>query len=286
MVRFSTAFETTQTGGTCSPDGELLWQKSTDGKQNKYFLCYAPSFRNAGSGGPTGGNMKCDPGSYVSVEAPKFCCRHPRMTVFGQKWHAKVELCADLLAEFDPVDQKIRWRRGPASDATPEHFAQLQAASLGDKIPSPVAFEAIGEGSEWKLLLGSKCKGRAGTLIQWPSGRVEFCPSGSTPVHGNGYMSWQCDGMYKKEELIHCCSVNGVQKCVPNLVDQAASLKCNCPGIGGQTPDTEDEGKGSAKAASMLPVLPVFLAASGWQEAREAHSRTAGASQQLGHRFL
>lgn len=237
--------------------------------------------------------MKCDPGTYVSLEAPKFCCRHPRMQIesTGEKAYPKAELCGDLLAEFDPSDQKIRWKRGPDSDATPENFAHLQAAGMGAKLPSAVTFEAMKEGHEWKLLLGSKCKGRDGTLIVWPTGRAEFCPSGSTPVHGDGYMSWQCDGMYKKEESIFCCKVNGLEKCVPNMVDQAASLTCNCPGVGGASQDSdEDPKKGEVKKGS-LSALAVLLLASSWQQARGSDlaatsQQKRGAHPRLGHDFL
>merc|ERR1719238_1264313 len=71
-------------GGVCSPDGEMLWQKSVDGKQNRYYLCYAPATRNGGQG-PTGGSLACEPYSYVSVEGPRFCCRNPRITMNGEK---------------------------------------------------------------------------------------------------------------------------------------------------------------------------------------------------------
>merc|ERR1712096_98291 len=96
-------------------------------------------------------------------------------------------------------------------------------------------------GSEWKLLLGQRCKGRDGTLITWPSGRAEMCPTGTQPVHGDDYLSWQCDGHYKKEQRHFCCSVKGKMKCVPHLIDQAADMKCNCPGVGGGGWSEEEE---------------------------------------------
>merc|ERR1712028_222878 len=106
----------------------------------------------------------------------------------------------------------------------------LHESSMGTAIPSPVSTGAMKDGSEWKLLLGQRCKGREGTLITWPSGRCEMCPTGSQPVHGNGYASWMCDGSYKKEKTLHCCAVKGKMKCVPNLTNQSAQAKCICPG--------------------------------------------------------
>lgn len=237
------------TGGPCAPEGDMLWQKSPDGKQSQYKLCYAPAFRRGQ--GPTGGSLTCDANSYVMLEGPRFCCRHPRIALNGQKLKAEVEVCGDMLAEFDPAGQKLRYVKGPSSNATPELRDALQMASLGSNVPSPVGMQALDNNVEWKLLLGQKCKGRDGTLIQWPSGRAEMCPTGTTPVHGPGYMSWQCDASYKKKQTFHCCSVKGTMKCVPNLVDQAANMGCFCPGVGGGAwSDEPEEGADAAGEAT------------------------------------
>merc|ERR1712224_725596 len=193
-------------------EGDMLWQKTPDGKQSKYQLCYAPAYRNSGQG-PTGGSLQCEPNSYVSLEAPRFCCRNARILINGEKFHSKTEVCGDVAADFDAAPQKIRYTRGPASDGTPELMEKLQSASMGQKLPSAIGEQVMKEGSEWKLLLGQRCKGRDGTLISWPSGRVEMCPTGTQPVHGDGYLSWQCGGMYKKEKRLHCCMVKGKMKC-------------------------------------------------------------------------
>jgi len=221
----------------------------------------------------------------------------------GEKMHAKVEVCGDLQAEFDPGAQKIRYQRGPSSDGTPELMEALEYSSLGTALPSPIGHQAMQEGSEWKLLLGQRCKGRDGTLITWPTGRAEMCPTGTQPVHGAGYMSWQCDGTYKKEHRLHCCSVRKYEggqmamKCVPNLVDQAASLQCTCPGVGGST-WFEDEGEDYTDLATQqaegkhgkesigLPPLPVLLLTSFGLPRRSRGPSRRGCARQLGQVFL
>lgn len=292
------AVPTKSSTATCSPDGEMIWQKSPDGKSNKYFLCYAPAYRHAGQG-PTGGQLQCDPNSFVTVEGPKFCCRNPRININGTKMHAKEEICGDLQAEFDMASQKIRYLRGPSNDGTPELMYALEASSLGTTLPSPIGVEAMSDGSEWKLLLGQRCKGREGTLITWPSGRAEMCPTGTQPVHGSGYMSWQCDGSYKKESRLYCCSVNkpteqgGTKQmqCVPNLVDQAPPA-CKCAGVNANGWG-EDEAKGFAKGendevqgSSGLPPLPVLLLTSFGLPAQSRRPRRRGCVRQLGQDFL
>lgn len=307
-----TAFsDDTGTGGMCSPDGDMLWQKSPDGKQNRYWLCYAPASRHGSGQGPTGGSLQCEPNSYVSVEGPRYCCRHPRIMFNGVKLHAKSEVCGDVLADFDPAAQKMRLQNGPSTDGTPELIEALQQSSLGTLIPSPIGMEAMKEGNEWKLLLGQRCQGRDGTLIKWPTGRAEMCPTGSQPVQGAGYMSWQCDSSYKKNFRLHCCSVKSgpggakKMKCVPNMVNQSNSLGCQCEGInaggwGEEEPLKLDEHGNpinpvaglekagqppQAKPSSGLPPLNVvMLTAFGAPHRCEACCRRG--SRQLGHHFL
>lgn len=250
------------TGGTCSPEGEMLWRKSADGKNDRYEVCYGPAFRNHAFG-PSGGHLTCDQGTYLSLTAPKFCCKNPRQTIQGQSLHAKEDLCGDILAKFDPGDQKIRWLRGPETDAPPRQRSLLQFAGLGDAIPSPIAFQALKDGSEWKLLLGQRCKGRDGTLITWPTGRAELCPTGSQPVQGRDYASWQCDGFYAEEREVHCCEIRGKMRCVPHLSDQSSNGGCTCPGLGG-VGEGEDRNLQELLHNSSLPpalLVPTLLPA-------------------------
>jgi len=284
-------------GGVCAPEGEMIWQKSADGKQSKYSLCYAPATRHGGQG-PTGGSLNCDANSYVTVEGPRFCCRNPRININGEKMQAKVEVCGDVQADFDAAAQKIRYVRGPSFDGTPELQNALEDSSMGTNLPSPIGTQAMKDGSEWKLLLGQRCKGRDGTLISWPSGRAEMCPTGSQPVHGAGYASWQCDGTYKKEHRLHCCSVKGKMKCVPNLVDQASAMKCNCPGVGGSGWSEDAEGKedlekesevGGVTPSIGLSPLPVLLLTSSGVPGQSRKTRRPcrrGYGRQLGQSFL
>jgi hypothetical protein len=228
----------------------------------------------------------------------------------GEKMHAKYEVCGDMLAEFDQAGQKIRYTRGPSSDATPQLRRALEEASIGSSVPSTIAEKAFDQGSEWKSLLGQRCKGRDGTLITWPSGRAEMCPPGTQPVHGQDYLSWQCDGMYKKEKRLHCCSVKGRMRCVPNMVDQSGAMKCNCPGVGGggwteeeeeqkeeafEQPDGTENAENGAAAANSAektnasigidPLAAVLLTSYGFPgHSREARRR--GEARQLGQDFL
>jgi hypothetical protein len=203
-----------------------------------------------------------------------------------------------MRAEFDAAAQKIRYVSGPATDASPKLMEALQAASLGGTTPSPIGMEAVKEGTEWKLLLGQRCKGRDGTLIEWPSGRAEMCPTGTQPVSGDGYMSWQCDSMYKKNYRLHCCSVkssHGQKKiqCVPNLVDQSGSMGCQCSGVnaGGWSDAKEgEEGKDElpeGTESSMAPAsLCVALLPSLGASERIRGSCRRGCDRHPGHSFL
>merc|ERR1712139_149331 len=187
---------------------------------------------------------------------------------------------------------------GPTNDGTPELREAIEDSALGSTLPSAIGEQVMKEGSEWKLLLGQRCKGRDGTLIQWPTGRTEMCPTGTQPVHGNDYQSWQCDGSYKKEERLHCCSVKGKMKCVPNLVDKAASQKCNCQGVGGggwseeeedNKPQgrhgSEDEEEGPSQHIG-LPPLPVLLLTSFGPPHQSQRTRRRGCTRQVGKDFL
>jgi len=227
--------------------------------------------------------------------------------VNGEKMHAKYEVCGDMLAEFDQAAQKIRYTRGPSSDATPALRHALEQASIGSTIPSSIAEKAVESGTEWKSLLGQRCKGRDGTLITWPTGRAEMCPPGTQPVHGNDYMSWQCDGMYKKEKRLHCCAVKGKMRCVPNLVDQSGAMNCDCPGVGGGGWTEEEaeqkeeafEGDDNPAAAAanesksgqtnasigIDPLAAILLTSYGFP-GRSQGARRRGEARQLGQDFL
>merc|ERR1719506_433928 len=276
-------------GGMCSAEGDMIWQKTPDGRQSKYSLCYAPADRNSGTG-PTGGGLQCDANSYISLEAPRFCCRNPRILIEGEKLRAQTEVCGDVQAEFDPNAQKIRYVRGPSSDGTPELQEKLEASSVGTTLPSPIGIQAMREESDWKLILSERCKGRDGTLIQWPSGRVEMCPAGTQPVHGRDYLSWQCDGAYKTERRLHCCMVKGKMKCVPHLVDQGASMKCNCPGVGGSGEESAGSAEGdhpqAAQSSIGLPPLPVLLFTTFGMPGQLERPCRRGCTRQIGQKFL
>jgi len=290
-LRLATAFEDEGekvSGGTCSPEGDMLWRHKVNGDtwEDDYALCYAPGSRN-NNDGPSGA-LQCDANSYVMIDAPKFCCRNPRITVAGEKLHAKTEVCGDMLADFDPAGQKIRYVQGPASDGNPVLQQKLEDAALGSTLPSPIGTAVLKEGAEWKLLLGQRCQGRDGTLIQWPSGRVEMCPAGTQPVHGSEYMSWQCDGMYQKPLQLHCCTVRGKMKCVPNFIDQSGAAGCHCKGVGGiesTVEDHENNGEEAVKAQMGLSPLPALLLSSGAPAQLSRRSRR-GCTRQLGQHFL
>lgn len=174
--------------------------------------------------------MQCDKDSFVIVETPSFCCKNPRIQIGGEIKKAKApRVCGDLKAEFDQGNQKIRYVRGPATTAGPQQLDNLLSAGLGKMVPSPIAMQALRDSKEWSLIAGTKCKGRDGTLLEWTgTGRVELCPTGTTPVGGEGYSSWQCDEGYKEEVRLFCCSVKGRVKCVRKLNDKSAELGCRC----------------------------------------------------------
>eukprot|EP00419_Tripos_fusus_P023530 CAMPEP_0172718834 /NCGR_PEP_ID=MMETSP1074-20121228/75153_1 /TAXON_ID=2916 /ORGANISM="Ceratium fusus, Strain PA161109" /LENGTH=271 /DNA_ID=CAMNT_0013544109 /DNA_START=73 /DNA_END=885 /DNA_ORIENTATION=+ len=219
---------------TCAAEGEMLWEKALDGSDS-YALCYAPSVR-AGALGPSSGHLQCDRGSYFMVEAPKFCCRHPRIQVAGQSVPARGEVCGDLLAQYDAEQQQIKLARGPTTTGSDEQLADLNASATGDATPSQIAFHAMGDAGKWRPSAITTCSGKAGALITWLNGdtpnRAEFCPTGTTPVQGPGYASWQCDGMYSEDSLLHCCKVKGRLRCVNHIREQAPGSQCNCKGLG------------------------------------------------------
>mmetsp|Transcript_45020 Transcript_45020/g.90884 ORF Transcript_45020/g.90884 Transcript_45020/m.90884 type:complete len:294 (+) Transcript_45020:142-1023(+) len=249
-----TAFS--ETSSTCSPEGEMLWEKTSDGR-DIYSLCYAPSLRE-GSLGPTGGHQQCDAGSYFTVEAPRFCCRRPRIDIAGHQEQAKGQVCGDLMAEFEQEGQRLRVVRGPTSSASQQQLAELSTSGLGSAAPSPLAFHAMKDVGKWRQVGHRRCGGRSGTLIAWrhsdPPGRAELCPTGTAPVHGYGFASWACDGVYTQERYIHCCKVKGHLHCVNNLGEHRAWSQCNCKGPrGGQ--ETGD----APVASSVCPLLPALL---------------------------
>ena len=87
---------------------------------------------------------------------------------------------------------------------------------------------------EWQRVNQAVCRGDQGTLITWQNQKgehdtAELCPTGTVPVQGRGYMSFQCDGHRIQEQRYHCCKVNGALHCATDLVDTTAmEPSCNC----------------------------------------------------------
>eukprot|EP00929_Paragymnodinium_shiwhaense_P049752 TRINITY_DN25084_c0_g1_i1.p1 TRINITY_DN25084_c0_g1~~TRINITY_DN25084_c0_g1_i1.p1 ORF type:complete len:303 (-),score=40.43 TRINITY_DN25084_c0_g1_i1:69-977(-) len=261
---FPSSFENLA-GRQCSADGEMIWTKGDFG-EDKYAMCYAPSLVE-GAPGPTGGHISCDAGAPMfSVEAPKFCCHKPRMQnelVSNESTPAKGDLCADTLGEFDPATQRFRITRGPTTSGTLQNLASLQEAGLGDKSPSPMAFKGLKDGKEWVSLPQAKCQGHAGTLVKFkddPDGKVEYCPTGTSPVRGGDYSSWFCDNAYTKEDRMYCCSVHGRVRCSKHLVDESNVASCHCGGLGKgeETPESTLP----TKTSLLVPLVPLLSQAS------------------------
>lgn len=266
-------------GKTCPADGEMLWGKSTDDVDH-YSLCYAPTMK-AGNPGPSGGMLQCDENSYFMVEAPQFCCKNPRIEMGGKRIETKAEVCGDLLAEFNQGSQKLRLKRGPTSTGSSDQMAELDANSLGDDMPSPIAYWQAQQGNDWRPLNGARCRGRSGTMIAWtqsnPPGRAEMCPTGTPPVRGQGYASWACDGSYTKEKVYHCCKVKGRLHCVRNFSEQPEGVgACHCLGIGGLKQNDEEPA-----AASALPLFFPALATSLLPNVQTADAASAAAREHL-----
>merc|ERR1719356_1498874 len=164
------------------------------------------------------------------VEAPKFCCKKPRIELRGEgkKGNAVNEVC-------------------------------------GHVVPSPLAFDAVKKTDIWKPLLNVKCKGVDGMAVRWlhstPPGRAELCPPGTTPVGGAGYASWACDGLTTKEAQLHCCNVKGRMVCVRRFTDATSGNACDCSS--GGIPRSEPPRAGAkppAEAAAGLGALALSLA--------------------------
>jgi len=223
-----------QEHSTCSPDGNMLWSKGSDGSDN-FSMCYAPALVGGGFG-PSGGHLQCDAGSYFFTESPKFCCTNPRVDINGTTVFAKKkELCGDTLANFNEDSQQIKFLRGPQANAKQEDLDDLAAAGRGDTVPSVVGFKAIKKDEDWERVNQAVCRGDRGTLVTWTNTKegekthAELCPTGTVPVQGRGYMSFQCDGHVIKERRYYCCKVNGLLQCSSNLVDTTAmNPNCNC----------------------------------------------------------
>lgn len=226
-------------------------------------MCYAPSLVE-GSPGPTGGHIHCDKDSKFSVEVPKFCCRHPRIdteVVGHEKTLAESEACGDVLAEFDPSSQQIRFVRGPKSTGTFANLASLQDGGYGAHSPSPVAMKAVREGKEWQRVNKVMCQGRQGTLIKFlndPKGKAEFCPTGTPPVRGTNYASWFCDGVNAHEDRLHCCTVHGRLRCVNHLVDETNVSACNCRGVGGLDAMPESSAPLPEQSSVLWPIVALL----------------------------
>eukprot|EP00434_Breviolum_minutum_P006605 symbB.v1.2.005831.t2/scaffold343.1/size224757/8 len=200
----------------------MLWSKGSDGSDN-FSMCYAPALVGGGFG-PSGGHLQCDAGSYFFTESPKFCCTNPRVDINGTTVFAKKkELCGDTLANFNEDSQQIKFLRGPQANAKQEDLDDLAAAGRGDT------------DEDWERVNQAVCRGDRGTLVTWTNTKegekthAELCPTGTVPVQGRGYMSFQCDGHVIKERRYYCCKVNGLLQCSSNLVDTTAmNPNCNC----------------------------------------------------------
>lgn len=224
----------------CSPEGEIVWEKGgPDCATDLYKLCHAPALVRGGKGA-SGEYKRCDKDSYFMVDAPRFCCKNPRLDIAGSTQKPKKrEVCGDLLADYDPEEREWRVIRGPSSTGTPQQLAQLQKAGLGDAVPSPLALKATQYGKSWRPIRADLCQGARGTIIAWtnsdPPGKTEFCPSGTAPVRGKGWASWYCDGFFGRQEKMHCCTVDGKLRCVPHFEDEtnSSTLRCSvCEGLG------------------------------------------------------
>lgn len=273
----ATAFQTA--GSSCPEDGLMVWKKTPDGLNDQYSLCYAPSVV-MGPWGPSGGQLRCEAGTYFTIAAPKFCCENPRQVLNGQVFHSDGDLCGDVLAHFDPAEQSIKFARGPSSAATEKQLGDLEKAGLGETAPSPLAL-SLPIPTKTYAVKTVNCKGRDGTLVKWPgdnSGKekAELCPPGTSPVvPGASNMSWLCDGTYLNENRMHCCKVGKSYRCVSSLRDLTDSSDCNCGGLGAR-PQTSDgseaepkEDKVATASLSALVPLVVLRPASG-QPCREA----------------
>ncbi|CAJ1439220.1 unnamed protein product [Effrenium voratum] len=223
-----------QEHSTCSPEGNMLWSKGADGSDH-YSVCYAPALVGGGFG-PSGGHLQCDAGSYFFTESPKFCCNSPRMDMNGTTVSSKKkQLCGDTLAKFNEDSQEIQFLRGPLANAKQEDLDDLAESGRGDMVPTAVGFRAVKKDEDWDRVSRAVCRGDRGTLITWVNTgkddvqKAELCPTGTVPVQGRGYMSFQCDGYVIKERRYHCCRVNGILHCNTTLVDTTAmEPPCSC----------------------------------------------------------
>lgn len=238
---------------TCDPEGEMLWDKNLDGSDS-FSMCYAPSLVG-GNLGPTGGRLQCDRNSFFFVEAPKFCCKNPRLDLNGKTVKGKGKVCGDVLATFDSDAQLLKFERGPAKSATQEQLDELWGNGGGDSVPSTIGLNAVKDGEDWQNVLKVKCKGDRGTLIKWKRGnKAEFCPTGTTPILGHGYMSFSCDGFATDEAKMYCCKVNGELHCARSLYD-ANPLKtsCECQQNSFAKPSAQPAEDKAAAAAAVVP---------------------------------
>merc|ERR1740123_3019224 len=89
---------------------------------------------------------------------------------------------------------------------------------------------------QWQPSRNARCHGQKGTLVKWthskPAGRAEMCKSGTPPVQGPGYDSWECDGVSTVEHRLHCCTVLGKLHCAKSLADGTAATACACSTMG------------------------------------------------------
>mmetsp|Transcript_44258 Transcript_44258/g.99577 ORF Transcript_44258/g.99577 Transcript_44258/m.99577 type:complete len:299 (+) Transcript_44258:49-945(+) len=232
----STAFvepDAQEDGGVsprCDPEGEMLWKKGPD-NADIYQLCFAPQ-RLSGQYGPGGAKLTCDKGSQFQMEAPRFCCSHPRITLDGKVMRPQegVDVCGDTVAEFDPKAQQIQLVGGPASTGSQKDHEDLLTTPTPQEVPSPVGRLFYKETKEVQPLANFTCNGRLGTLIKWKnSGRVEMCPTGTKPVHGKDWKSWNCDGDYLLDDKYFCCRVHGKLHCTQKFRDQTKASRCTCP---------------------------------------------------------
>lgn len=212
----------------CRSTGEMLWNKfpSANGDIDRYTMCYAPGSRSDELGV---GHVTCDDDTYFAIRHPKFCCRNPRLDLKGRTFKAADDLCADVKAEYDDKEMRFRYIQGSEGSAPNKKIKDVRIKRMlraADRQREP-GFK------DWRQVAPNQfCAGNDGTLITFPDGRAELCPTGSNPVRGPHHRGWACDGSYEIQSTDHCCMANGRVRCANDLVDSSGAALCNCPSPG------------------------------------------------------
>merc|ERR1712224_461209 len=208
--------------------GEMLWNKfpSGQGDVDRYTMCYAPGSRGDELGI---GHVTCDDDTYFAIRHPKFCCRHPRIDIGGRTHRSKDDLCGDIKAQYDDKEMRFKYIDGSEGSAPNKSIKDVRIKQIlraADKANQP-SFR------RWRQIAPNQfCEGNDGTLIVFPDGKAELCPTGSNPVRGPYHRGWSCDGSYEIQSTDHCCLANGSVRCANDLVNASGSAMCNCPSPG------------------------------------------------------